>query len=99
VSDNQLTVLPESLGQLSQLQELNVSDNQLSALPESLGQLSLLRKVDFAFNALSQLPYSLTHLALDELWLQGNVRLRIDPALLGEYVEPNRRYWQGPKPQ
>lgn len=35
-----LTQLPESLGQLTQLQSLVLSYNQLTALPESLGQLT-----------------------------------------------------------
>jgi internalin A len=87
-----LRILPEWIVQLSQLQELAVSNNQLSALPESLGQLSRLQGIDLAFNALSRLPRSLIHLTLEELWLQGNLRLGFDPALLGPYVEPNERY-------
>ena len=38
-----LTELPESLGQLSQLQSLDLFNNQLTALPESLDQLSQLQ--------------------------------------------------------
>ena len=38
-----LTALPESLGQLTQLQTLNLSTTALTALPESLGQLTQLR--------------------------------------------------------
>ena len=40
---NQLTALPESLGQLTALQMLNLSGNRLTALPESLGQLTALQ--------------------------------------------------------
>ena len=32
--------MPEALGQLSQLQELDLADNQLTAVPEALGQLT-----------------------------------------------------------
>ncbi|MFM7513801.1 MAG: leucine-rich repeat domain-containing protein, partial [Cyanobium sp.] len=42
LSHNQLTELPESLGQLTQLQMLTLSDNHLTALPESFGQLTQL---------------------------------------------------------
>ncbi len=34
LSDLELTELPESLGQLAQLQRLDVDNNQLTALPE-----------------------------------------------------------------
>jgi hypothetical protein len=40
-----LTALPESLGQLTQLQSLNLRYNQLTALPESLGQLTQLQSL------------------------------------------------------
>ena len=38
LSSNQLTALPEALGQFRQLPSLNLTDNRLTALPESLGQ-------------------------------------------------------------
>jgi internalin A len=34
----ELTELPESIGQLTQLTSLDFSNNQLTALPDSLGQ-------------------------------------------------------------
>ena len=37
LNSNQLTALPESLGQLTQLLSLHLAGNQLTALPESLG--------------------------------------------------------------
>ncbi len=50
-----LTELPEPLGQLTQLQSLNLSSNQLTALPESLGQLSQLQEMDLSDNQLTAL--------------------------------------------
>jgi Leucine-rich repeat (LRR) protein len=52
----QLTELPESLGQLTQLQTLDLSNNQLTALPEWLGQLTQLQSLDLSRNQLAALP-------------------------------------------
>ena len=39
---NQLKEIPNEIGQLTQLTELNLSYNQLNTLPDSLGQLTQL---------------------------------------------------------
>ncbi len=57
-----LSELPESLGQLTQLQSLDLSRNQLTALPESLGQLTQLQSLDLSRNQLMALPESLGQL-------------------------------------
>ena len=56
---NQLTALPESIGQLAGLQSLNVWNNKLTALPESIGQLAGLQSLDLGFNQLTALPESI----------------------------------------
>jgi hypothetical protein len=48
-----LKEVPESLGQLTQLQDLDLSGNQLTALPESLGQLTQLRQLNLRDNRLA----------------------------------------------
>src|SRR5262249_40540881 len=53
LSGNQLTALPEWLGQLTQLRELYLRDNQLTALPEWLGQLTQLQFLDLSRNPLN----------------------------------------------
>src|SRR6266576_1793114 len=57
-----LTELPESLGQLTQLQKLDVSGNRLTALPESLCQLTQLHRLSLDGNQLTALPDSLCQL-------------------------------------
>ena len=52
----ELTDLPKSIGQLTQLTELNLSENQLTALPNSLGQLTRLTELDLFQNQLTTLP-------------------------------------------
>lgn len=56
LSGNQLTSLPESLGQLVGLQSLYLSGNRLTSLPESLGQLASLQSLNLSFNQLTSLP-------------------------------------------
>ena len=50
VQDKELTCLPESIGQLTLLQDLHLAGNQLSSLPESIGQLTALQYLDLGYN-------------------------------------------------
>jgi internalin A len=56
LSDTNLTELPESLGQLTQLKSLNLSNNQLTELPEFIGQLTQLQTLVLSLNELTELP-------------------------------------------
>lgn len=68
-----LTKLPESLGQLTQLWELDLSNNELSQLPEFIGQLSQLRTLTCTFNHLKVFPEFLGRLTqLKSLDLSNN---------------------------
>ena len=68
-----LTELPESLGQLTQLQELSVSYNHLTTLPEWLGQLTQLQELNVSYNQLTTLPEWLRQFTqLQVLYLSGN---------------------------
>jgi RocCOR-like putative regulator of kinase activity/DAPkinase-like Roc (Ras of Complex) protein/Leucine Rich Repeat (LRR) protein len=57
-----LIELPESLGQLTQLQQLNLYDNQLRSVPEWLSQLTQLQRLDLSSNQVRVLPESLGQL-------------------------------------
>ena len=68
-----LTELPKSLGQLTQLQSLDLANNQLTVLPEWVGQLIQLDELSLAYNRLKALPQSMRRLkALTILDLDGN---------------------------
>jgi len=58
-TNRDLMYLPESIGNLTNLWNLNVSYNQLVSLPESIGDLADLEQLNVAFNNLSTLPESI----------------------------------------
>lgn len=69
-----LTELPESLGQLTQLETLKLSANQLTALPESLGELTQLQTLNLSYNRLTALPEFMGQLTkLKTLYLYENL--------------------------
>jgi GTPase SAR1 family protein len=84
LSGQNLTALPESLGQLTHLTVLDLHNNQLSIVPDSLGQLTNLTTLDLSDNQLSIVPDSLGQLTnLTALDLSDN-QLSIVPDSLGQ---------------
>ena len=62
MSSNKIAVLPEELGQLSELQELDASSNCIEELPDSLGSMTNAKFLRFGGNQLKQLPITLANL-------------------------------------
>jgi len=62
LSSMRLSELPESVGQLTQLQTMDLSNNLLVVLPESLGQLAQLQTMYLSNNRLTALPESIGQL-------------------------------------
>lgn len=56
LTDNQITQLPSSFGQLHQLQKLMLAGNQLRSLPESMAACQKLELIRIAANQLTDLP-------------------------------------------
>ncbi|KAI1893851.1 hypothetical protein AGOR_G00127920 [Albula goreensis] len=65
--NNKLVSLPEELGQLRQLTELDVSCNEIQTLPPQVGQLEALRDLNIRRNHLARLPPELAELPLVRL--------------------------------
>ena len=77
-----LTVIPEAMGQLSQLRFLNLNRNNLAALPESIGQLTQLQDLDLSKNKLTVLPDCIGRLTqLKFLMLEGNPLTELPKAI------------------
>uniref|UniRef100_A0A672Z7N4 Leucine-rich repeats and calponin homology (CH) domain containing 3 n=1 Tax=Sphaeramia orbicularis TaxID=375764 RepID=A0A672Z7N4_9TELE len=65
--NNKLVSLPEELGQLRHLTELDVSCNEIQTLPSQVGQLEALRDLNIRRNHLVRLPPELSELPLVRL--------------------------------
>ncbi|KAI3353623.1 hypothetical protein L3Q82_004877 [Scortum barcoo] len=65
--NNKLVSLPEELGQLRHLTELDVSCNEIQTLPSQVGQLEALRDLNIRRNHLVRLPPELADLPLVRL--------------------------------
>ncbi|KAL6104885.1 lrch3 [Pungitius sinensis] len=65
--NNKLVSLPEEVGQLRQLTELDVSCNEIQTLPCQVGQLEALRDLNIRRNHLVRLPPELADLPLVRL--------------------------------
>lgn len=87
---NQITELPESIGQLSHLQELDLYDNQLKVLPESITQLTQLQELVLSNNRLTDLPESIAQLTqLQYLDLDSNQLTEL-PEFIGQLTQLKR---------
>jgi Leucine-rich repeat (LRR) protein len=81
---NELSALPEWLGDLKSIRELDVGGNELSVLPEELAELKDLTKLNISMNELSALPEWLGDLkSIRELDVGGN-ELSVLPEELAE---------------
>jgi internalin A len=73
LSGRGLSELPETIGQLSQLQNLALIGNRLTELPEAIGQLGQLQRLELDYNQLTELPDAMSQLRqLQSLDLRGN---------------------------
>ncbi len=82
LTDNQLTTLPDSLGQLTALQKLMLAGNQLRTLPASLAACHRLELIRIAANQLDRLPtWLLTLPRLSWLAYAGNPFCQTAPVL------------------
>uniref|UniRef100_A0A8C0X8I1 E3 ubiquitin-protein ligase LRSAM1 n=1 Tax=Castor canadensis TaxID=51338 RepID=A0A8C0X8I1_CASCN len=80
--DNQLTALPDDIGQLTALQVLNMERNQLAYLPRSIGNLIQLQTLNVKDNKLKELPDTLGELrSLRTLDISGNEIQRLPQML------------------
>ncbi|XP_029139413.1 leucine-rich repeat and calponin homology domain-containing protein 4 [Protobothrops mucrosquamatus] len=76
-SNNKLAALPEDIGSLSSLRQLDVSSNELRSLPGSMGSLESLRDLNIRRNQITVLPEELAELPLVRLDFSCNLVTRL----------------------
>ena len=95
LSFNQLTSIPKEIGQLINLQELNLYANHLTSIPSELGQLVNLQRLTLSCNKLKSIPPELGQLTnLQELYLSYNKLISI-PTEIGQLVNLQELYLAG----
>ncbi|XP_017889122.1 leucine-rich repeat and calponin homology domain-containing protein 1 isoform X2 [Ceratina calcarata] len=72
VAHNRLASLPDELGRMSALAELDAGCNEIANLPPRMGDLARLRSLDLRSNMIVHLPIELTYLRLVKLDISGN---------------------------
>lgn len=87
LSGNRLTILPDSIGDLSNLVNLDVCTNQLVVLPESIGRLTCLKTLLLDNNKIEELPYTIGQcISLTELKASFN-QLKALPEATGKLTQ------------
>ena len=81
MDNNQLTALPEQLGNLKCLKRLTASENQLQEFGSVLCDMSKLEFVNVAGNRIKRLPDDMSHFSAVELNLNGNQLPRLPPSV------------------
>lgn len=90
LSANALTVLPDWIASLTQLEFFSLASNGLTALPSNLGLLPNLRELDIRSNKLVALPEQIAWSLLQDLDMSGNLLTQLpDMSQLGSLTELN----------
>lgn len=78
-----ITILPESIGQLSNLQALDLWGSEITCLPESIEQLANLRTLDISLTQITTLPESIGQLTNLQSLNLGGTRITALPESFG----------------
>ncbi|KAL7043628.1 hypothetical protein ACKWTF_001600 [Chironomus riparius] len=95
ISNNRLSTLPDELGHMKDLTELDAGCNQLTHLPARLSELTNLRALSLRNNQLMYLPRDLTNLTLFSLDISCNkiaslpIELRLMTSLIDLTLSDN----------
>ena len=104
VDDNQLTTLPDTIGNLTKLQYLVLENNPLTTLPDTIGNLTNLRELNVVNNKLTTLPDTIGNLTkLQYLVLENNPLTNLPDAIRNTLIDLQHRtnlaiFYEGSEP-
>ncbi|MFX1238536.1 MAG: leucine-rich repeat domain-containing protein [Promethearchaeota archaeon] len=82
IFQNYIPKLPDNIGELEDLEKINLKYNSLTSLPESFGNLKKLKELDLSDNQLTSLPESFVNLtSITKLNLINNQLIEIPTQL------------------
>ena len=84
LSHNQLTTLPNSIGNMRNVENLILSDNQISVLPSTIGNMHSLRNLYLDLNKLADLPDTIGYLYNLQRLIVSNNQLSLVPDTLAD---------------
>lgn len=84
LSGENLTTLPPTIGELTQLVKLNLKDNKLTTLPPEIGNLTNLKRIYLSNNKLTELPPEIGNLQNLEIIYASNNKLTTIPPEIGQ---------------
>jgi hypothetical protein len=86
LANNQLTILPGEIGQLTALEQLALGGNQLVSLPSEITSLTRLEELYLANNKLKAIPSELHHLPALKILTLGDNPLPTFPLKIGRLI-------------
>ncbi|WP_366944811.1 leucine-rich repeat domain-containing protein [Chamaesiphon sp. GL140_3_metabinner_50] len=77
LSYRQISVIPDSVGQLSNLRRLDLSGNDIEVISESIANLTNLQVLDFSYNHIKTIPSFIEkNINISDFYLNDNLILR-----------------------
>jgi small GTP-binding protein len=85
-----LTVIPEAVFQLTDLQQLYLNNNQITAVPDAVSQLANLQELNLGSNQIKAIPETLSQLANLQTLSLGNNQITDIPEAIGRLANLQR---------
>ncbi len=90
---NRIKIIPDEIGKLKKLTNLNISDNKVSVISEEIAKLNSLMHLDFSKNKLVHLSEKIANMPnLKELHLEENPFELLPPEIVARGIESIRNF-------
>ena len=83
LSDNKIEVIPDSIGDLTNLKGLELKNNQIKVIPDSIGNLTNLKNIELDNNQIKVIPDSIGNLTNLKYFSFRNNQIKVIPDSIG----------------